>query len=69
MEKHGHRKWLLATPLPNHLPVGIGDQRQASIVPRHLPQDGEDEEQHLHEAERNRGRPVSCSFGADSLVF
>lgn len=69
MEKHGHRKWLLATPLPNDLPVGVGDQCQASIVPRHLPQDGEDEEQHLHEAEGHGGLPVSIGYGGHPSGF
>lgn len=52
-------------PAPHevYLPVGIGDQRQASIVPRHLPQDGEDEEQHLHEAEGNRQLPIRVGTG------
>lgn len=29
------------------LPVCVSDQRQAAVVPRHLPQDGKDEEQDL----------------------
>lgn len=62
MEEHLHRKWLLATPRQNSLPVGIGDQRQASVVPRHLPQDGEDEEQHLAEGDGG-GLPVSIGMG------
>lgn len=33
--------------VPARLPVGIGDQSQAAVVPGHLPQNGEDEEQHL----------------------
>lgn len=31
------------------LPVGVGDQRQAAIVPRNLPQNGKDEEQYLQQ--------------------
>ncbi|MEQ2312646.1 hypothetical protein AMECASPLE_033325 [Ameca splendens] len=32
---------------PERLPVCICDQRQAAIIPCNLPQDGEDEEEHL----------------------
>ena len=34
------------------LPVGIGHQRQPAVVPGHLPQDGEHEQEHLREESR-----------------
>lgn len=36
-------------------PVGVGDQRQAAVVPRNLPQDGKDEQQHLNTEEEAGG--------------
>lgn len=35
------------------LPVGVGDQRQAAIVPRNLPKNRKDKEQHLKKKEED----------------
>lgn len=40
-------------PNPQCVPVSIGDECKAAIVPRHFPQNGKDEEQHLKKIDDN----------------
>lgn len=37
---------------PGPLPVGVSDQRQAAVVPRNLPKNRKDKEQHLEEEKK-----------------
>lgn len=41
------------------LPVGVSDQRQAAVVPRNLPKNGKDKEQHLKTKEEEERSKVT----------